>query len=363
MKANIEIDAGDKTFAAGLLADLIAALRRSGPGDLLAITSTDGSVGADLEAWCRFTHNTLVDSGSNAGRTRWVIRCGAAPASSDLKRPIGSRLWLYTNFDCNLCCDYCCVRSSPTAPRRALGLARVRRIADEAAQLRVSEIFVTGGEPFLLADIAEILAACAVAAPTTVLTNGMLFEGRRLEALRSLSRDRVTLQISLDSSTPERHDRHRGRGTWARAREGVELARREGFRVRLAATVSTEAEAEEFRRFLDAQQIVEEDRVIRHIALRGFAAQLPVSRKHFTHLIAVLADLEVFRRLTPRSAAFNARNDASAEICRICSLHSSTGPWEIQRFYWAGTCSSLAGRCCRNIRPNLSTPCQTRLRA
>ena len=29
------------------------------------------------------------------------------------------------------------------------------------------------------------------------------------------------------------------------------------------------------------------------------------------------ADLEVFRRLTPRSAAFNARNDASGDICRI----------------------------------------------
>jgi pyruvate-formate lyase-activating enzyme/TusA-related sulfurtransferase len=273
MKANIEIDAGNKTFAAGLLADLIAALRRSGPGDLLAITSTEGSVGADLEAWCRFTNNTLVDSGSNGGRNRWVIRCGAAPANPDLKRPIGSRLWLYTNFDCNLCCDYCCVRSTPTAPRRALGLARVRRIADEAAQLRVREIFVTGGEPFLLADISEILAACAAASPTTVLTNGMLFDGSRLEALRSLSRDRITLQISLDSPTPERHDHHRGRGTWARACAGVELARREGFRVRLAATVSTDAEAEEFCRFLDAQQIVEADRVIRHIALRGFAAQ------------------------------------------------------------------------------------------
>src|SRR5260370_34998636 len=90
MKANIEIDAGDKTFAAGLLADLIAALRRSGPGDLLTITSTDGSVGADLEAWCRFTHNTLVDSASKAGRTRWVIRCGAAPARPDFTRPVGS---------------------------------------------------------------------------------------------------------------------------------------------------------------------------------------------------------------------------------------------------------------------------------
>jgi hypothetical protein len=55
--------------------------------------------------------------------------------------------------------------------------------------------------------------------------------------------------------------------------KGVESARAEGFRVRLAATVSTDHEAEEFRRFLDAQQIREEDRVIRRIALRGFATE------------------------------------------------------------------------------------------
>ena len=48
--------------------------------------------------------------------------------------------------------------------------------------------------------------ACTAAAPTTLLTNGMLFAGRRLETLRSLPRERVTLQISLDSPTPERHD-------------------------------------------------------------------------------------------------------------------------------------------------------------
>jgi hypothetical protein len=41
----------------------------------------------------------------------------------------------------------------------------------------------------------------------------------------------------------------------------------------LAATVSTDHEADEFRCFLDAQQISEEDRVIRRIALRGFATE------------------------------------------------------------------------------------------
>ena len=273
MKATVEIDAGTKTFASGLLPELIAALRRVRPGDLVAVTSSRASLGVDLEAWCRFTCNGLVDTSIEAGRIRWVVRCGTASAPADAGRPIGSRLWLYTNFDCNLRCDYCCVRSSPKAPRRALGLERVRRIAIEAAEFGVGEIFVTGGEPFLLADIGEIVAACAAAAPTTVLTNGMLLAGRRIEALRALPRERLTLQISLDSPTPERHDRHRGKGTWARAWKGIERARAEGFRVRLAATVSSDAEAEEFRCFLDTQQIGEADRVIRRIALRGSAEQ------------------------------------------------------------------------------------------
>src|SRR6202043_2669243 len=133
--------------------------------------------------------------GGESGRPRWVFRYGEAPADERAARPVGSRLWLYTNFDCNLRCDYCCVRSSPNAARRALGLDRIERIAREAADLRVGEIFVTGGEPFLLADIGEILAACAAAAPTTVLTNGMLLTGRRLQTLHSLSSDRLTLQI------------------------------------------------------------------------------------------------------------------------------------------------------------------------
>jgi pyruvate-formate lyase-activating enzyme len=271
MKASIELDVGAKTFASGLLPELIAALRRSRPGDLVAVIGKP-SIGVDLQTWCRFTNNTLVDTTVAAGRTRWVLRCGEAAEKPDVARPVGARLWLYTNFDCNLRCDYCCVRSSPKAPRRALGLERVRRIAGEAAELGVSEIFVTGGEPFLLADIGEMLAACATTAPTTVLTNGMLLAGRRLETLRSLPRDRVTLQISLDSPTPERHDRHRGKGSWARALKGIEQARADGFRVRLAATVSTDEEAEEFRRFLDARRVAEDDRVIRRIALRGAAS-------------------------------------------------------------------------------------------
>ena len=320
MKADIDLDIGRKSFSSGLLPELISVLRRSRPGDLIAVVGDEESVGPELETWCRFTGNSLLETTTERGRRRWVFRCGTVAAPGEENRPVGSRLWLYTNFDCNLRCDYCCVRSSPAAPRRELGLARIQRIAREAAKLGVKEIFVTGGEPFLLEDIAEILVSCAAAAPSTVLTNGMLFTGKRAESLRALPRDRVVLQISLDSPTPERHDRHRGPGTWARTREGIQRARAEGFRVRLAATVSTDAEAQEFRQFLDQEKIAAEDRVIRRIAMRGAATNgVAISRSDLVPEVTITAegvywhpvgaedtDLLVTRNIFPLAESFAA---------------------------------------------------------
>jgi len=320
MKADIDLDIGRKTFASGLLPELIAALGRSRPGDLVAVVGDEESIGSELETWCRFTGNPLLEAAVEKGRARWVFRCGTVPMPAEDNRPVGSRLWLYTNFDCNLRCDYCCVRSSPTAPRRELGLARVQRITREAAELGVKEIFVTGGEPFLLENIGEILASCAAAAPTTVLTNGMLFTGRRAQSLRALPRDRIALQISLDSATPERHDLHRGPGTWARTCEGIRRARALGFRVRLAATVSSDAEAEQFRQFLDREKIAAEDRVIRRIALRGSASEgVALSRADLVPEVTITAegvywhpvgaedaDLLVSRDIFPLSESFAA---------------------------------------------------------
>jgi len=295
MRADVDLDIGRKTFTSGLLPELIAVLRRRRPGDLVAIVSDEPGVGPELATWCHFTGNPLVETTAEQGRSRWVFRCGAVAAPAGVpaedNRPVGSRLWLYTNFDCNLQCDYCCVRSSPTVPRRELGLVRVQRIAREAAELGVKEIFVTGGEPFLLEDISDILLACAATAPTTVLTNGMLFAGRRAESLQALPRNRIVLQISLDSATPELHDLHRGLGTWARTRKGIQLARSLGFRVRLAATVSTDAEAEAFRQFLDEEKIAAENRVIRRIALRGSASEgVAVSRADLVPEVTITAD-------------------------------------------------------------------------
>ncbi len=289
LPARIEV-ATTRTFATGLLLELIAAIRATRPGDLIALTG-DAALGPDLEAWCRMTGHGLVGATADEASTRWVIRHGAATREDEAPLPLGARVWLYTNFDCNLRCDYCCIRSSPATPRRGIGLDRVRRIAAEAAELGVQEFFITGGEPFLLPDIADIVMACAATAPTTVLTNAMLFRGRRLAALRALPRDRVTLQVSLDSPEAALHDSHRGAGAWAAAQAGIELARAEGFRVRFAATISSDEEERRFAEFLDRAHVAPRDRVIRRIALRGFADQgVALSRADLVPELTITAD-------------------------------------------------------------------------
>jgi pyruvate-formate lyase-activating enzyme len=238
---------------------------RLGPGDE---SLTSGVVAA----WCERSGNELVGISEGVA----TVRRGRTPdpfADLAADQVPGTRLWMYTNFDCNLACDYCCVRSSPQTARSALGLDRVRQLAAEAVEAGVSELVLTGGEPFLLPDIDDLVAACTAALPTTLLTNGMLFRGRRLEALRRMDRDRLTLQISLDSPKSDIHDSHRGRGSWDRAVTGIRLALDEGFRVKVAATLPYEQthQVEPFHRFLSQLGIARDDQVIRALAHRGSA--------------------------------------------------------------------------------------------
>jgi uncharacterized Fe-S cluster-containing radical SAM superfamily protein len=188
--------------------------------------------------------------------------------------PLGSRLWLYTNFSCNLACDYCCALSSPRARPRRLPIAVARRACEEFAGLGGREILLTGGEPFLLPELGELVAAAARWAPVTVLTNAMVFaRGSRRRTLDALDRDRVTLQVSLDSGTPALHDRHRGAGSFDRARAGIALACELGFHVRVAATVDAADNAEQagFHRLMEADGVAPEDRLVRPVARTGAA--------------------------------------------------------------------------------------------
>ena len=91
MRVDFELDIGRKTFSSGLLPQLIAVLRRSQPGDLVALIGDEESIGPELETWCRFTGNALLEATVENGRARWVFRYGAVAVPAEDRRPVGSR--------------------------------------------------------------------------------------------------------------------------------------------------------------------------------------------------------------------------------------------------------------------------------
>jgi MoaA/NifB/PqqE/SkfB family radical SAM enzyme len=183
------------------------------------------------------------------------------------------KLWLYTNLNCNLACSYCVAESSPEAAPRELGLATIRRLVDEAVELGIQQIFLTGGEPFLLEEIYAMLEYASARAETVVLTNGLLLRGRRLERLSAVANEQLVVQVSLDGARPEHHDPYRGEGTWRPTVDAIQRLQERDIHVRLS-TTETAANAhhlDELAAFRHSLGIVAADHVVRPLARRGFS--------------------------------------------------------------------------------------------
>lgn len=239
----------------------------------------------------------------------WAISC--APT-------LEWKLWLYTNYDCHLRCSYCVAESSPQARRRDLGLENVERLVDEALELGFSEVFFTGGEPFILDDIYDMLAYSAQRTQTTVLTTGMLLKGRRLERLNDINHENLRLQVSLDGGRPEHHDAYRGQGTWEKTVEAIERLLEGNYHVRLSTTETpaNSAHLDEICVFHRSLGIPESDHFIRPLAKRGFSQEgIEVSMTNlnpevtvnvdgvFWHPLSTDADMQVSKNIFPLEEA------------------------------------------------------------
>jgi sulfatase maturation enzyme AslB (radical SAM superfamily) len=245
-----------------------------------------------VRRWTEATGNTVLMVHPDSVE---VLR-GRAPdpiaALAPERRP-GFRLWVYTNFHCNLACDYCCVESSPSAAPRVISVDEFEQLVAEAVDAGVEELFLTGGEPFMLLDLDERLRIAAAALPTTVLTNAMVWSGERRRRLEALPRDGLTLQISLDSATADLHDRHRGAGSFDRAMAGIRTAIDLDFRVRVAATLGSDADDAEMElvELFDQLELDPDQRVVRRVARQGSAnAGLTVSRASLLPEVCVTAE-------------------------------------------------------------------------
>lgn len=186
---------------------------------------------------------------------------------------IGGRLWVYTNYHCNLTCSYCLTESGPRVASRQLPLHRLPEIAAEARALGFTALGVTGGEPFLLKELPEALGATAAVLPTLVLSNGMLFTSSLLSRLAPLASLDFAVQISLDSAEPVENDEMRGPRNFSRVVESIPRLRRLGIPVRVAST-GEGIEPDDLARLCELHRslgVPDEDHVVRPIVSRGRA--------------------------------------------------------------------------------------------
>lgn len=143
---------------------------------------------------------------------------------------------------CNLRCRHCYLGpQEETRARRneERGTAEVLRSLDEWAGAGCLNLLITGGDPMVRTDFAEIYRhACELGLVVTVFCDGILATGRIVELFRELPPRKV--EISLYGATAETYENvTRVPGSHARAWAGIRRLKEGGVRVALKTMLLT----------------------------------------------------------------------------------------------------------------------------
>ena len=138
---------------------------------------------------------------------------------------------------CNLACKHCYMDASREAGDE-MSLEEGMHLVDDLAELKVPILIFTGGEPLLSRNFyALAFHAREVGLRTVISTNGTLITP---EVARLLAEAKIRyVGVSLDSSSPQRHDAFRGVvGAYDRALQGLKNARNAGLKTGLRITLT-----------------------------------------------------------------------------------------------------------------------------
>jgi SynChlorMet cassette radical SAM/SPASM protein ScmE len=138
---------------------------------------------------------------------------------------------------CNLRCRYCYHFESAGDVGGDLPAVEWLRFFEELNRCAVTEVTLAGGEPFIREDLKEIIDGIVKNRMRfAILSNGTLINDDMASFLASTGRCNY-VQVSIDGSMPESHDTMRGKGSFARAMEGLLTLRRCGVRAAVRVTI------------------------------------------------------------------------------------------------------------------------------
>jgi SynChlorMet cassette radical SAM/SPASM protein ScmE len=139
---------------------------------------------------------------------------------------------------CNLRCLYCLHFTSAMDVPEDLPTEEWLTFFGELGRLAVLRVIIEGGEPFVRADLPEIIEGIVKnRLRFSILSNGTLIT-EELAAFLSATGRCDEVQVSIDGSKPETHDACRGKGNFQKAVEGLENLKRQGVPVKVRVTIN-----------------------------------------------------------------------------------------------------------------------------
>ena len=138
---------------------------------------------------------------------------------------------------CNAACRYCYYLNNPDVDYTDLPTETWLAFFAELASCQVMNVTLQGGEPLLRKDFLTLVdGVVANRMRFSVLTNGSLLTLQTAEHLKATGRcDHV--QVSLDGSTAEVHEKLRGVGTFEPALSAIKLLQSVGLPVTVRVTI------------------------------------------------------------------------------------------------------------------------------
>ncbi|KQC12616.1 MAG: hypothetical protein APR63_10550 [Desulfuromonas sp. SDB] len=141
---------------------------------------------------------------------------------------------------CNLRCKYC-FYNDEMQERNDVPLDEWAQFFKEIGSLGVEDLTLSGGEFFVRKDWLQILdLAIENKMRFSILSNGTLIDEKTINLFNQHNRKRRLdyIQISIDGSCAEVHDKSRGKGSFEKAVRGLKLLKKNNFPVAVRVTIN-----------------------------------------------------------------------------------------------------------------------------
>ncbi len=198
---------------------------------------------------------------------------------------------------CNLSCGYCvlgdedCIKNELAQENNEMTTQQIKTVFSMLNGLDIERINISGGEPLVREDIAEILESAFLNKFKVSLTTNGILAPKFLDLLAGLD----LLIISIDG-TKETHDCLRGEGTYESAMNAIELCKAKGIKMIFSSVMTSKTLVQDLSFLMKLSDLYDTFCVLQPVCNGGFFPDGYRTYDKLDPLVVPVERLEYFYR-------------------------------------------------------------------